>query len=129
MDFVERLKEHMEGLSFTPSVIQIGAHNKDGDSIAIRPSPSNIDTRDMGHGKIYPFSFQVLVHNKNNHLGYTNTMKLMTEYDMPTGINIVSDDGTFVLISIRNTTTPNHVEETSYGTLWTAVFEAELYIN
>ena len=129
MDFLERLKEHMEGQSFTPSVIEIGTYKADGDSVAIRPSPSNISSRYMAKSKIYSFGFQLLVHHANDLTAYQTLSQLFNLYDLNTNkLGIVSDDNSFALNNVRCTTTPNYVQETSHGVLWTAVFEAELYI-
>jgi hypothetical protein len=128
MDFLERLKADMEALTFTPSTVEIGMYNEDGNSVSIRPAPSNIDVRDMAQGKIYPFSFQVLSHHKNNLTAYQLLQDLVSEYDDVKKI-ITSSDNSFVMLSVKCTTTPNYVESTSYGALWTAIFEAELYIN
>lgn len=127
MDFLQRLKEHMEGLENTPSVIDIGSYNEDGDSIGIRPAPNSISNRYIS-GKIYPFSFQVLVHHKNNMTAYTTLQEILKVYDHK-HVTIPSNDGSYILISIENTTLPNYVETTNYGTLWTAIFNAELYIK
>lgn len=128
MDFLNRLKAHMEGLAFTPSTINIGLYNENGNSIAIRPSPSNISDRYMSKGYIYPFSFQVLVHHNKNTEAYGMIEKLRSEYENLSNGAITSGDGSFVLVSMQCTTTPNFVQKTSYGTLWTAIFNAELEI-
>jgi hypothetical protein len=126
MDFLEVLKADMEALPFTPSSIEIGMYNEDGNSVSIRPAPSNIDVRDMAQGKIYPFNFQILSHNKNNLTAYQLLQNLVTEYDLKK--TLTSTDNSFAVLSIKCTTTPNFVESTTYGALWTALFEAELYI-
>lgn len=129
MDFLHRLKEHMEGLTSTPSTIRVGSHTHETPSVAIKPSPSNIRDRDLSKGKEYPFSFQLLVHDTNHYTAYNLIMDLFNEYD---GINIssiVSSDNSFALTNIACTTLPNHVEDTNKGTLYTAMFEAQLYIQ
>jgi hypothetical protein len=126
MDFLKVLKTDMEALTFTPPVIEIGQYNEDGNSLSIRPAPSNIDTRDMAKGKIYPFLFQILSHHKNNLTAYEILQDLVTEYDLKK--TLTSTDNSFAVLSIKCTTTPNFVESTTYGALWTAIFEAELYI-
>lgn len=127
MDFLERLKADMEGLPFTPSVVEIGQYNEDGNSVSIRPAPSNIDVRDMAKGKIYPFSFQILCHHKNNLTAYQMLRDIVHEYDLKKVITSANES--YILIAIKCTTTPNFVETTNYGALWTALFEAELYIT
>lgn len=119
----------MEGLSFTPSTINIGLYNENGNSVAIRPSPSNINERYMSKGYIYPFSFQVLVHNRDNMFAYDAIEQLRSEYENLSKGSITSSDGSFLLVSMECTTTPNFVQKTSYGVLWTAMFEAQLHIK
>ncbi|MGJ9460287.1 phage tail terminator protein [Oceanobacillus sp. CF4.6] len=129
MDFLDRLKEYQEGLPFTPSIIQIGLYKEDGNSVAIRPAPSNINERYMEEGKIYPFSFQMLVHNQSNVFAYDSLNQLTSQLDNLSNGAITSSDGSFNLISMQCTTTPNFVQKTSYGVLWTAIYNAELYIK
>lgn len=129
MDFLLRLKDHMESLPFTPPTIGIGLYSEDGDSVAIRPSPSNINDRYMEQGKIYPFSFQLLVHHKDNLFAYETAENILSTYDNLASDAIASSNGSFELVSVYCTTTPNFVQKTSYGVLWTAMFEAELYIK
>lgn len=128
MDFLERLKKHTEDLSYAPDTILIGAYNEDSNSIAIRPTPNSIDTRYMSKGKIYPFSFQILVHHENNLTAYTISQQLLKEYEELT-TSIVSTNDSYTLLTIKCTTLPNVVEKTDFGTLWTAIYEAELYIK
>lgn len=131
IDFLERLKEFTEGLSYTPSTIEIGLYKENGNSIAIRPSPSSINVRYMEKGKIYPYNFQLLVHmdGSNNLVAYQTAQKLVSEYENLNSGAITSSDGSFDLVTMQCTTTPNFVEKTSFGVLWTALFNAELYIK
>jgi hypothetical protein len=130
LDFLSRLKEHMEGFIFTPSIIEIGMQKIDGNSVAIRPSPSNIDTRNMDKGKIYPFNFQVLSHHSESFKAYDLINRIFEEYDLPkTDLIIRSSNDSYELISCMCTSTPSYVETTNHGALWSAVFQAELYIK
>ena len=129
MDFLERLIDYMEGLSFMPSDIKIGLFDENGNSVAIRPMPSAINERYVEQSKIYPYSFQVLVHNKSNFMAYEVSQKLMSVLDMIDEGLIQSSNNSFKLVSIRCITTPNFVQKTGYGYLWTMTFEAELFIE
>lgn len=129
MDFLDRLKNYIESLSFTPAIADVGLYQEDGESLAIRPAPSTIDERYMEQGKIYPYSFQILSHNRNNHTAYQTTEELVSRLDNLDARAITSSDSSFVLVSMQCTTTPNFVKKTSYGVLWTALFEADLYIQ
>jgi hypothetical protein len=129
MDFLDRLKEYMEGLPFTPSTVHIGTYQENGNSVAIRPAPSNIDERYMEGGKIYPFSFQILMHHQSNNFAYESLSQLTIELDNLDPRAITSRDGSFNLVSMQCTTTPNFVQKTGYGTLWTAIYQADLYLG
>src|SRR5690554_2402643 len=129
MDFLERLIEYVEGLSFMPSNIKIGLFDENGNSVAIRPMSSSLNERYVEQSKIYPYSFQVLVHNKSNLMAYEVSQKLMSVLDMIDEGLIQSSNNSFKLVSIRCITTPNFVQKTGYGYLWTMTFEAELFIE
>ena len=129
MDFLNRLKEYLEGLPFTPSVIRIGTFDENTDSIALRLSPGSINDRDLESGKVYNFSFQILVHKKNHLVAYETIMKIMNELDNIDKSKINTDESKYYLILIECTTTPNYVQKTNYGELYTAIFNAELYVK
>ena len=129
MDFLERLKEYTESLNFTPSVVSIGLYNESGNSVAIRPAPSNVSDRDFEKGKSYNFSFQVLVHHKDNLFAYKMMDQLFHEYENLEKGAITSSDGSFNLVTVECTTTPSFIQKTSFGVLYTAIFNAELYIG
>ncbi|MFD2658627.1 phage tail terminator protein [Gracilibacillus thailandensis] len=128
MDFLQRLKEYTEQLSFTPSIIQIGTYQSDRNSVAIRPAPSNPDTKYFNKGMVYPFSFQILVHHKDNLIAYQMIEDLRSAYENLNSGAITSSDGSFSMILMECTTTPNYVQPTNYGNLYTALFQAELLI-
>lgn len=128
MDFLNRLKDYMEGLPFTPSIVHIGLYEESGNSVAIRPTPSSIDERYMEKGKIYPFSFQVLAHHSSNMFAYDTINQLTSILDnLDSGA--ITSDGSFSLVSLQCTTTPNFIEKTPYGVLWQAIYQADLYIE
>lgn len=131
IDFLERLKDYTEGLPYTPSTIEVGLYKENGNSIAIRPTPSSINVRYMEKGKMYPYSFQLLIHmdGSQNLMAYQTIQKLTSEFENLSSGAITSSDGSFNLVSMQCTTTPNFVQKTSYGVLYTALFEAELYIK
>lgn len=129
MDFLQMLKRKVESFSYTPPVALIGAYDTSRDSIALRPTPSDMQTRYINDDKVYPYSFQILVHHKNSMSAYDLAMKLQNEFEKSKKDFIKSDDNSFTLINISVTTTVNHVERTGYGDLWTAIFVAELIIK
>lgn len=129
MDFLDRLKDFLEGLSFTPDVINIGSYRESGNDIAIRPTPTAIADQYQSKEKIYPFSFQVLVHMDNNIEAYTTIEKLRSELANLNSESIVSDNDSFDLITIECTSTPSYVQKTNYGSLWNAIFTADIHIR
>ena len=126
MDFLHVLKADIENLTFTPPTVEIGLYRADGDSIAIRPAPSTIDDRDMQQGKSYNYLVQFLVHHQDNEVAYNTIEKLCNHYD---DSHLESNDGSFQLISFQVTTTPNFVQRTEHGVLYTMMATAELYIG
>lgn len=129
MDFLEVLKEKLESLSFTPRIIAIGKYNQNENSMSIVPSPANIDEKYMDKGKIYPFAFDLHVHNKNNLLGYQSSQELMKLLTNANAQTFESKTGSYTLVTLGSLVTPSYVDETQYGVLWTASYEAELYIR
>ena len=127
MDFINVLKADIESKAYTPAVVEIGTFNEDGEAVAIRVSPSNINERYMQKGKNYPFSFQLLIHYASNFQAYSVAQKLVDDYDGAT--HLTSSDGSYTLTSLYVTTTPNFVEKTDNGSLYTMMCEAELYIG
>lgn len=129
MDFLDKLKDKLESLTITPPVIEIGSYRTNVNSVAIRPAPSSINSRYLNKDKIYPYSFQILVHHSDNFAGNMTTENIVQELDNKEAGYVISDNNSFDLISIVVTTTTNHVEVTEHGNLWTAIFQAELYIK
>lgn len=129
MDFLDRLIEYLEGLMYMPSIIKVGLYDENKNSVAIRPTPSNLNDRDLEGAKTYNFSFQVLAHNKINQIAYHTLQQLLDDLDMLDREAIESENDTFELVVIYCTTTPNFVQKTGYGYLWTAMFEAELFLK
>lgn len=129
MDFLHRLKEFTQNLEVTPPVIRIGSHTNTPVSVAIRPSPSAPIDRHLDRGKVYPFAFQLLVFDTNHFTCYELIQAITKEYESLSTRSIVSSDNSFSLISFQCTTVPNHVEDRNEGVLYSALFEAELYIQ
>lgn len=129
MDFLEQLKTKLEGLSGIPSVIEIGTYNENANSIAVVPTPGSMGSRYADKGKIYPFNFQTLVHNKSNMAAYQMTQKIMNILDNAGESFVKSKTNSFTLLNITVTTLPNMVSRTDFGSLYTAVYSAELQIK
>lgn len=129
MDFLDRLIEYLQGFSFMPSIIKVGLYDENENSVAIRPTPSSINERYIEKSKVYPYSFQVLVHNRSNAVAHASAQQLLGVLDMIDKDIIQSNQNAFEVLSIRCTTTPNFVQKTGYGYLWTMIFEAELFMK
>ena len=129
LDFLDRLKEFLEGSISIPTPISIGTYKENGHDIAIRPSPSNIDIRYMNKNKVYAFGFQILVHHRENITAYREIERIRATLEDLSSDSITSNNGSFELISMQCTTTPNYVQKTNHGVLWTALFVAEIHIR
>lgn len=129
MDFLDRLVEYLEGFSFMPSLIKIGLYDENKNSVALRPTPSTINERYIEKSKVYPYAFQVLIHNESNTVAHATSQQLLSVLDFLDEGLIQSSNNSFELLSIRCTTTPNFVQKTGYGYLWTIMFEAELFVK
>ena len=129
LDFLDRLKEFLEGITLISTPISIGTYKENGHDVAIRPSPSNIDTRYMDKNKVYAFGFQILVHHRENVIAYREIERIRATLEDLSSDSITSNNGSFKLISMQCTTTPNYVQKTNHGALWTALFVAEIHIR
>lgn len=128
MDFLDRLIDYLSN-SLPMPTIKVGLYEENGQSVAIRPMPSAINERYIEKSKVYPYAFQVLVHNKSNAAARMTAQQFFDELDFMDKTKIESGNESFELLAVRCTTTPNFVQKTSYGHLWTVSFEAELYLR
>lgn len=129
LDFLDRLKEFLEESTSVSVPISIGTYKENGHDIAIRPSPSNIDVRYMDKNKVYEFGFQILVHHRDNMTAYREIERIRATLENLSSDSITSNNGSFKLITMQCTTTPNYVQKTNHGVLWTALFVAEIHIR
>lgn len=125
MDFLDRLLDKVETDNelFVP-FIAVGSLN-DGNSIALRQTPSSPNGRYYNGDRVDEFSFQLLVKHQNAQTAI-NTTQTITDY-LDSLTDVQSGDGSFVLQNIEVTTLPNWVETTSSKEeVYTALFTALL---
>nr|WP_099682637.1 minor capsid protein [Bacillus pumilus] len=128
MDFLERMKIYIETNVLPGQKIEVGAV-KDGNSIAISPTPGIQPNKDLNLGRHYTFPFQILVRHSYSLTGYTTCQRIADHLDTLTNGAVTSSDGSFIFVNCGVYVTPNFVERTAQGDLYTALFQAELYIT
>lgn len=127
MDFLDRILDYIESSVPLYDSFSVGTL-KDGNSVAVRPTPTSISTRYVEGSKIYPYGFQVLTKHKNMLTAYKAIQDVTEAIDGLTNGAITSSDGSFVFDKCEATTLPNWVEKDTQGyTIYTAIFQAELY--
>ena len=125
MDFLDRLCDALEADLSLYSAIDVGSLS-DGDSIAIRRTPTAPNTRYYNGGKIEDFGFQILCKNSDAQV-VINTIQDIADY-LDGKTELPSNDGGFFLVKIEVSTDPNWVETTEHDQeVYTALFVAELY--
>ena|SRR5690554_3991436 len=129
MDFLIRAKEFIESNLDLYSNVALGLL-LDGDSIAIRPTPSTPPLRYLEKSKVTTYQFQILTKHQ---VGYTAYQELEKINDLLDGLEngaITSSDSSFILNKCEVYTSPNFVEKTEGGEqIYTAIYQAELYIR
>ncbi|PSL41705.1 minor capsid protein [Salsuginibacillus halophilus] len=129
MDFLLQAKRYIEeNADLFVDLLSVGQQG-DGDDIAIRPTPGNIEGRYADRGKVMRFQFQILVNHKLNRTSYETILDIANTLDGLRNGAITSSDGSFYMVKCELYNTPQFVERTSDGDLHTALFEAELLIE
>lgn len=125
MDFLDRLLDKVEwDVPLFANYIAVGSL-KDGNSIAIRQTPSSPEGRYYNGSRVDEFSFQLLVKHQNAQTAINTTQSITDYLDGLT--DVVSGDGSFELQNIEVYTLPNWVETTgSKEEVYTALFTALL---
>lgn len=132
MDFLKQMKKYIETnipIFKTPlSVGDLTDGEITGNDIAIIPIPGTPPTKNLDSGKNYVFAFQILVRHEKGSLSYS-TCQLIADYlDGLSNGAVTSADGSFVFVTCDLYVTPNFVERTKWGDIYTAMFRAELDI-
>lgn len=129
MDFIDQAKTYIKQRVplFTP-FIKVGILG-DGNSIAIRKTPGAPPERYLEGSKTIMYPFQVLVQHKSNKTSYETTQAIEDALDGLTNGAIVSNDGSFIFNKCDVYSTTNFVEKNSKSYMYTAMFQAELFIE
>jgi hypothetical protein len=128
MDFIYRLQDYLA--KELKQTIYVGLLGTTSPYIAIRQTPSSVTNRYVDNGKIFEFSFQVLMKDKDN-AGHKNVIDTMNKIvDLLEGLpsdSIKSQNGSFSFIKCECYTLPNFVEKTDQNEyIYTAIFKCEL---
>lgn len=128
MDFIARIKDYLTNNVSLSAPITTPLLSVDPKSIAIRQTPSSMNSRYVD-GKTLNFSFQLLVKDNSNLTAYNTIQAIFMALDgLPKG-SINSNDDSFIFIKCECSTLPNFVEKTDKNEfIYTALFRAELEI-
>lgn len=128
MDFLDRMKEYMENnMPLFKKPVSVGPLNS-AEDIAILPIPGTQPTKNLDMSRNYIFPFQILVRHLNQRTSYVTCQQIANKLDTLTNGAVTSGDGSFNFVKCDLYTTPNWVETTPQGHIYTAMFQAELYI-
>lgn len=129
MDFFLRLKSYIEDqFTLYKSPLSVGLLVKPND-IALRPTPGGEPEKDMDGSRYIQFPFQILTRHENEVLAFDTCQEIALGLDGLRNGAILSANGTYQFITCNLTTTINFVERDSYGGIYTALLEAELYLK
>ncbi|WP_054634819.1 minor capsid protein [Thalassobacillus sp. C254] len=129
MDFLNSVKQYIEQkINLFGAPIEVGTLSA-GNSVAIRPTPATPPTKYLTGGRNYTYQFQILVQHSENRLAHDTCQAIENLIDGLTNGAINSSDGSFVFNYSDVYTTTNWVERTNDGPIYTAIFQADLYIK
>ena len=125
MDLLDRVMDYLESnvnlnASITPALLGSGS------SIALRLTPGSINTRFI-EGFNADIGFQILAQDAN-HLRCIGVIEdIFRALEGLSKNDLVSQNNSFKLVSLKCTTLPNFVEKTEKGLfVYTALFSAEI---
>ena len=127
MDFLDRVKEHIEQNVTLNAPIVFGLLDTVPSSIAIRQIPSLVNDRYVDDEKTFTFAFQVLVKDADHLTAYNTIQNIFSVLDGLGKDAIPSQDGSYAFVKCECYTLPNFVEKTDKDEyIYTAIFYAEL---
>ncbi|UTI41121.1 minor capsid protein [Niallia sp. RD1] len=127
MDFLDRMLDKLESDVTLFTFVRKGLL-AEGNSIAVRQTPTPPNTTYLNKDRIDNYGFQFLVRHKDV-LTAENTIQSIHGY-LCNRTDIESHDDSFKLINIDVSTMPNWVGVSERGEYeYTAIFQAELQIN
>ncbi|CAF1777872.1 hypothetical protein NRS6094_04317 [Bacillus subtilis] len=128
MDFLDRMKQYIESnIPLFKKVLTVGPLQS-GNDISILEIPGVKPTKNLDMSRNYIFPFQILVRHHDQHVSYTTCQQISDQLDKLTNGAVTSGDGSFDFVICEVYTTPNWVEQTPEGHIYTAMFQAELYL-
>ncbi|ODB74136.1 hypothetical protein A7310_17935 [Bacillus velezensis] len=129
MDFFDRMKEYIENnISLFQNPLSVGGLVKDND-ISILAIPGPPSKKNMAMERGYTFPFQILVRHRSQEKSYKTCQQISDHLDRLINGAIVSRDGSFEFVTCNMYTSPNIVETTPKGAIYTAMFQAEIYLK
>ncbi|MEM5012066.1 minor capsid protein [Niallia taxi] len=127
MDFLDRMLDKLEADVKLFTFVKRGLL-AEGNSIAVRSTPTPPNVRYLNNDKLDNYGFQFLVRHKDVLIA-ENTIQTIYEY-LDNKQDVESQDGSFTLVKIDVSTMPNWVGMSGRNEYeYTALFQAELYIN
>ncbi|NUJ19283.1 hypothetical protein FKN04_22380 [Bacillus glycinifermentans] len=128
MDFLNQIKKYIEtNIPVFKTPLSVGAL-LDGDDIAIVAIPGIQPNKNLDLSRNYVFPFQILVRHAKSSISYSTCQTIADHLDTLTNGAVTSGDGSFNFVKCDLYTTPNFVERTADGDIYTAMFQAELYL-
>lgn len=128
MDFLDQMKQYIENnIPLFKKPLTVG-QLKDGNDISILPIPSVKPIKNLDMSRNYIFAFQILVRHLDQNVSYATCQQISDKLDKLTNGAVTSGDGSFDFVICEVYTTPNWVEKTPEGHIYTAMFQAELYL-
>lgn len=129
MDFLDRLIDKVADIgTFAGSNIDVGTLSSDN-CLCIRPAPSAQPLKYYDFSSYVFFNFQVLVRHSEQPMSYNTMQKVTSILDNLVKGDITSHNDSFNFIKCRVTTPTNFVEVDNHGFIYTALFQAELFVK
>lgn len=99
-----------------------------GDSVALRTIPMPPNQKYLDNGRVMMYQFQVLVRHSYELASYELMQDIDLGLDNLTNCDIISIDDSFEFVKCDSISGTNFVERTADGSIYTALFRAELHI-
>ncbi|MBO1515604.1 minor capsid protein [Metabacillus bambusae] len=130
MDIVAQITTYLKNNANLNGLPVVSPLLGSGNSIAIRETPSSVESRYLNADKTINFQFQILV----KHDGAMQVRNIINDiFNILDGLSqgvITSANGSFFMSSCECTTLPNFVEQTDQDFyVYTAIFNAELELG
>ncbi|MFC7851023.1 minor capsid protein, partial [Arthrobacter sp. NPDC057388] len=124
MDFLDRMKQYIESnMLLFKKTLTVGPLTS-GNDISILAIPSVKPTKNLDMSRNYIFAFQILVRHLDQYKSYTTCQQISDKLDTLTNGAVTSGGGSFTFVKCEVYTTPNWVEQTPEGHIYTAMFQA-----